>query len=1083
MSSLLDIMDSDIEDINMEQLSADVVNFLVHVFSTIQNIQPQNSKSKLVDLCQSAQISKKISQRVLRAVQKLLDLSSSNSQLTRNQFNEFIKGWDLIFVIMFAPYNQETDHEVQLISSIIFKKLLEIIVNQNLRFSYDSQLLIAENFCGILKIWIPFHSMKRIFDYMSDFLIAAKKNVALQLAFMRIFISEDYIKDSSSEALAYELISNWIPLYLTGKWGGNNSLNEYTRVSVKVLAFTTTQKRQELSHLLDFLSEFLEIIYSAPKSGSSDRLADCLWILLETFCNYSDWKNMKRNSSRQTKIPIALEDSMSSSTGPASIALSDLASILISFFDILTDQSIINQFSKYLEIKGADECAVYVSQWLDAISSLMTNIYPNGWIAMLMTVKLVCLRSLTILSNFMCSEFSSYTGRISNIKTKNILNANKVDGYQLWRRCFRSILTLIHIHNSLKSDLSAQNEMITSMADCDILKQCCELIERNWNVLAKSDDYYEILKLLIPKFSAAFLEMSLSKEPSLQNTGINMLFSMIKLEFRVHGNFSRVEDQIFEQMPWIVEKSKTYSHDQDIILRFSNLFFDGHLHVDADTKFIEQGKKFVDFLDKFLSLASDINNLSDDIINIDEKAYATMKMIQFLSDLEKPEMLIVFIQSLYDLHLCQERYTEAGLLLKRYGDTLPWSTYSVEEIAGSDELDRPKFRDEIYKQCIDMLDQGQSWERALEICRDLSEFFQFELFDFKKLSEILSRQANITEKIRTQDRYFSNYYLVSFFGSGFKNNLHGKVFVYKGLLWEKLGSFCERILKRHPGSKLIKASPSDSESQENKKMILIRSLDAYLDLQMTPASRGSKPLPWPKINEDLHLNQQNGPATKNDFLNSPFENQVLHRIPEYVSYYFESNETNIFTFCRPIRKVISEEFRRLGKDAFEYLSNYSQQTVIYTKHRFPGLLSRSEVMSTHSFELSPIETAIITIKKKSRELSKYIKIFSALPNADSSSDSKAFGRDSIDASDKSRAASFSSHSGSNHFTMALNGAVDAPVNGGIPMFRSAFFSECYLSEAKHLGTESFVEDLRKAIDDQVMHFLFNTLGHYNAPLP
>jgi hypothetical protein len=68
---------------------------------------------------------------------------------------------------------------------------------------------------------------------------------------------------------------------------------------------------------------------------------------------------------------------------------------------------------------------------------------------------------------------------------------------------------------------------------------------------------------------------------------------------------------------------------------------------------------------------------------------------------------------------------------------------------------------------------------------------------------------------------------------------------------------------------------------------------------------------------------------------------------------------------------------------------------------------------------------------------------------------------------KEKKRSVSSHSSTNHFTMALNGAVDAPVNGGIPMFRSAFFNDCYSAEAKKMGTDFLIDALRKAIDDQV----------------
>jgi hypothetical protein len=359
-----------------------------------------------------------------------------------------------------------------------------------------------------------------------------------------------------------------------------------------------------------------------------------------------------------------------------------------------------------------------------------------------------------------------------------------------------------------------------------------------------------------------------------------------------------------------------------------------------------------------------------------------------------------------------------------------------------------------------MFDKGESWERAIQVCRELSDFFQFERYDFSQLSAVLSRQALLTEKITSYERYFSNYYLVSFFGSGFNNNLNGNSFIYKGLFWEKLASFCERILKRYPGSKLVKSVPTDLEFKENNKLILVRSVDAYMDLKMVPVSRTS--LPWPMIKAEMDF-VNDGPQSSQDFVDSPFEKEIIHKMPEYASCYFESNETNIFTFCRPIRKEISQDLCALGKEIFDYLSNFSQQTVVYTKHRFPGLLSRSKVMETESFELSPIENAIITIKKKSRELSKYIKQLSTVDKSDLT-DSK--GRSSTDTKEKKKL-SVSSHSSTNHFTMALNGAVDAPVNGGIPMLRSAFFNDCYAAEAKKMGTEFLIEALGKAIDDQV----------------
>ncbi|KAJ3176451.1 hypothetical protein HDU87_005320 [Geranomyces variabilis] len=51
--------------------------------------------------------------------------------------------------------------------------------------------------------------------------------------------------------------------------------------------------------------------------------------------------------------------------------------------------------------------------------------------------------------------------------------------------------------------------------------------------------------------------------------------------------------------------------------------------------------------------------------------------------------------------------------------------------------------------------------------------------------------------------------------------------------------------------------------------------------------------------------------------------------------------------------------------------------------------------------------------------------------------------------------------------MALNGAVDAPVNGGIPMYRRAFLGPEYRARAERDGTEVLLGLLERAIEDQV----------------
>ena len=54
--------------------------------------------------------------------------------------------------------------------------------------------------------------------------------------------------------------------------------------------------------------------------------------------------------------------------------------------------------------------------------------------------------------------------------------------------------------------------------------------------------------------------------------------------------------------------------------------------------------------------------------------------------------------------------------------------------------------------------------------------------------------------------------------------------------------------------------------------------------------------------------------------------------------------------------------------------------------------------------------------------------------------------------------------------MSLNGAIDAPVNGGINMYKSSFLNGQYSED--HPTHQELVQTLRNGIDEQVLYLLF-----------
>lgn len=121
-----------------------------------------------------------------------------------------------------------------------------------------------------------------------------------------------------------------------------------------------------------------------------------------------------------------------------------------------------------------------------------------------------------------------------------------------------------------------------------------------------------------------------------------------------------------------------------------------------------------------------------------------------------------------------------------------------------------------------------------------------------------------------------------------------------------------------------------------------------------------------------------------------------------------------------------------------------EKTYFTTEEAFPTVLRRSEVVAMEVLDISPIENALHEVEQKTKELTSLNFKYAAL-------------------------AKTAQVVSTNALSMSLNGAVDAPVDGGISSYRQIFFNPDYV--ARYPDRTELVEKLRKAIDDQVCYFI------------
>ncbi|CDZ98211.1 Signaling protein DOCK180 [Phaffia rhodozyma] len=154
-------------------------------------------------------------------------------------------------------------------------------------------------------------------------------------------------------------------------------------------------------------------------------------------------------------------------------------------------------------------------------------------------------------------------------------------------------------------------------------------------------------------------------------------------------------------------------------------------------------------------------------------------------------------------------------------------------------------------------------------------------------------------------------------------------------------------------------------------------------------------------------------------------------VPREIRSYHEFNNVSVFSYSRPFNKHgrVDEEIN--------IAEVYLEKVYLTTEESFPTILRRSEVKECRRVEISPIQNALDDVHGKTKELTELEARYTTM----------------IETMEETNTSPLS---------MALNGAVDAPINGGIPAWRAAFFSEVYA--AQHPEEIEAIEELRTSID-------------------
>ncbi|GAA5973495.1 hypothetical protein JCM11641_006492 [Rhodosporidiobolus odoratus] len=509
----------------------------------------------------------------------------------------------------------------------------------------------------------------------------------------------------------------------------------------------------------------------------------------------------------------------------------------------------------------------------------------------------------------------------------------------------------------------------------------------------------------VPGLVEGVLSLCLSHHDELRRAAVQILHSMIVSEYTISSHFAIIEQEVIDKLDRLfgVETRGDEMSRTFFVAQLRQLFDDS----DVDDKLREQVESFLSSIDSFLDLLLAVRNLPEGEEFQEDRIISTLRLMTFIRGIGRSEIFIRYVQRLVSYHVALGNDTEAGLTLKLHADLHEWSLAQfVEPLPDLDLPRQTEFarKETLYMRILEHLSRGKSWEAALDLCKELQQEYEH-VFNYSRLADLFKLQAELLTSIVNSDRHFGNYFRVAFYGGRWPLSLGGKQFIYRGQGLENLGSFIEHLLNKHPGAQLLKTSSIPSAAvQESESQFL----------QITAIT--------PEVDPTLPV----------------FANPDC---PHYIRAYWQHNNVNTFSFTRPLAK----DGEGGSRSTNDFASLWTEKTVLICEDSFPTVLRRSEIVEIRLIEISPVENALKDVEAKRIELSNLERRYQALSQTEPD-------RRKIN---------------SNPLSMALNSAVDSPLNQGVSAYRKAFLQPDFIANLPP-SQVGIVRHLEASIDELVV---------------
>ncbi|ORY56105.1 SH3 domain-containing protein [Pseudomassariella vexata] len=564
-----------------------------------------------------------------------------------------------------------------------------------------------------------------------------------------------------------------------------------------------------------------------------------------------------------------------------------------------------------------DDLASLIQNTLQVhMSILRGDAFPATWLSVHIFHHKSTMKILQYLASILLESFLPHPDEAESFNT------------ELWKMFFTTLLKLVGSSSLALETFPEQKRRAVWKIAGDVREHGAELLRRSWEAIGweTSPDErsrYGLTKMggyqvqYVPTLVGPIVELCLSVHEGLRKMAVEVLQTMIVSEWTLSEDLSVIQTEMIDYLDlFFKDKQMTESILQKLFISELLERFEPLSQISNEPLY-NALQELISTVDEFLDLlvavhSGDSSTAASQLIN-------RLRLMEFLRDMQKEEIFIRYVHQLAVLQAAAGNHTEAGLALRLHADLYEWNP--VRATAALIDPDLPaqshfERKERIYFDMIKHFEDGEAWSSALAAYKELQNQYESNVFDFAKLARTQRAIATIYETLAKSDKLVPKYFKVVFKGLGFPASVRDKEFVYEGSPTERTSAFTDRMQEQYQSAQIVTSGDIDSEAEG--QFLIITAIHPHRDLSHHVFQRA--------------------------------------RVPQVIRDYLLSTNPQLFS--------MSSKRNTSGL----VIEHYAEKIVYTTAEPFPTILRRSEIVDVHEIRLSPKETALERVVRKTQEM-------------------------------------------------------------------------------------------------------------------